>query len=167
MRPFKCDFSKLTAAPETELAPPGQIGFGADNLAGTESLMEEPVNNFSGGFNHAGRAVRLFDLSEDLRFTQNHRIQTSGNIEELLHCQKSLADIKFIAQMFDIQLTVVDIEMLDDIEGINTVFQNQIKFHPVAGRNRNRFKNIFKIGEMYMRLGDVIMSRGLKVRARQ
>ncbi len=60
------------------------VGFGPDPLGNGEGLVEKTVEQQAGGLGFRRAAIGLFELAQDLRFADDHRVQAGGHPKEVI-----------------------------------------------------------------------------------
>ena len=88
----------------------GNRCFGAYALGDREGLVQKTVEDQSGSLEFGGVPVSGFDLAENLRFAEHHRIEARSDAEEVA----------------DRILTLVIVQMFADLFGIDVVIFSQI-----------------------------------------
>ena len=91
LRQFDCDGANRDAAAL-------DVGFRADLLGNVERLLKRLVEPPAGVFMFQGRFVGLLQLAEYFRLSQNHRIQTGGDPEEMFQGFHPGVGVDFITQ---------------------------------------------------------------------
>ena len=80
-----CSLATATAAVAMLTEASADGGLRARRLARVERFAEEPVQRRAERARLLGAIVRFLDLSEDLGFADQHRVQPGGDVQEMVH----------------------------------------------------------------------------------
>src|SRR5262249_18505023 len=116
------------------------LGFGADALRDREGALQERIERRADGTDFTRDVPGLFDLAEDLRFTDNHGVERGSDAEEMAN---GLA----LAQSIEVRRDRVggDVEVLvQEIEcscrfGAVGAFDDREKLDAIAGGENESF----------------------------
>ncbi len=112
-----------------------QLGTGSDNFRRVESLLENPVEHRSGQVRLVGGMVGVLHLADHFGFTQDHRIKTACDPEQVANGILAPVEIEMLANL------IVDRPQGREKPGfaIVLVLGYGIDLDPVAGGKQDHF----------------------------
>jgi hypothetical protein len=111
------------------------VSFCAYVFTDAKGLVKKAMYNLTGYFDSAGRAVGILDLTEDLIFAKNHRVDSGGHAKEVSGGMLALGDVEILTKRSNIEIARFPVERGCYIEGIIHAIGNHVKLDAVAGRN--------------------------------
>ena len=91
--------------------------------------------------------VRLFDLTENLRLAEHHRIQPARHAKEVRHARGRVVMVELFALRVAIQSTGLAIQpeqVARAPDGFRAVVEHGVVLHAVAGREDERLAHAFQ-----------------------